>query len=93
MTPIEFVRDVASNYDHQELVQRFKQALDDSLCEAILWGETTFPFKRINSDNPVEIEDDFRKQLIEFFDSGTLPGQRQEEIIKELCAKGEWPGG
>jgi hypothetical protein len=84
MTPFELVREVA---------RTFGQELDDGMCETILWGETTFPMKRISSKDALEVEADFREQLVEFFESGTLPGQRQEEIIEELRAKGEWPGG
>ena len=82
MTPIELVREVA---------RTFGQEPDDRMCEAILWGETTFPMKGVDSDDPLEIEDSFRKQLVEFFESGTLPGQRQDEIIEALRDKGEWP--
>jgi len=82
MTPLELVREVASTFDQEP---------DDKMCETILWGETTFPMKSVDSDDPLEIEDSFRKQLVEFFKSGTVPGQRQDELIEELRAKGEWP--
>jgi len=84
MTPLALVIEVA---------RTFGQELDDKMCETILWGETTFPMKRIASNDELEVEDDFRKQLVEFFESGTTPGQRQDELIEELRAKGEWPGG
>jgi hypothetical protein len=82
MTPLEFVRKVAEEFD---------QHPDDNLCEAILWGETTFPMKRIDSEDAFEIEEDFRQQLINFFQSGTKVGQRMDETIERLRAEGNWP--
>ena len=89
-TVSDFIREVASRYDQQELVQRFGQALDDQLCEAILWVETSCPFNLTGSDDPAVIEDSLRKQLIEFFDSKTLPGQRFDETVEELRRLGKW---
>jgi hypothetical protein len=84
MTPFELVREVA---------RTFGQELDDGMCETILWGETTFPMKRISSKDALAALENQPPLQVEFFESGTLPGQRQEEIIEELRAKGEWPGG
>jgi hypothetical protein len=82
MNGLELVREVA---------RTFGQEPDDRMCEAILWAETTFPWKQTDSDDPLEVIDDFRKQLIEFFESGTERGQRQDEIIEELRKVGKWP--
>jgi hypothetical protein len=82
MTPLELVREVASTFSKQ---------LTDKMCEAILYMETTFPMKRIVSEDPLKIEDDFRNQLLEFFYSGKEPGYRQDKEIAELRAQGKWP--
>ena len=86
----DFVREVASNYNHRELVQLFGRELDDEFCDAILWMETSCPFNLTGSNDRAVIEEYLRKDLIDFFDSKTMPGQRFDEQVEELMGLGQW---